>query len=70
MKGEVSSGRGGNKEQPVSEQRKAQMGELLQSEEMGDHMEGEMACDGILDRWIPDANSCCKHPSSDGAAAA
>ena len=45
VKGEASS-RGGPKEQPVSEQRKAQIGELLQSEEMGDHMEGEGGWDG------------------------
>ena len=37
----MTSGGRQPKDQPVSDTRKAEMGELLQSEEMGNHMEGE-----------------------------
>lgn len=39
--GEATSRGRGPKEEPLSDARKAQMGELLQLEEMGDHMEGK-----------------------------
>lgn len=42
-RGEVTSGGRQPKDQPVSDTRKAEMGELLQSEEMGNHMEDLMA---------------------------